>query len=167
MSTACFCVMFCLGGQFFYSIPFYQLYPKLDCFKDGNQLLEECTPTIACDAELVDRFEIDWSDNMSLRNWMTELDLICEEPYKIGLIGAIYFVSYSFGSLMFTGMIDNKGRKSIVLVANLIHILCLIALVAFVDTLYKIYPIIFIAGLAYSSRSNVSYMYGSEFVVKS
>ena len=53
-----------------------------------------------------------------------------------------------------------------VLVANLIHILCLIALVCFADSLYKIYTIIFITGLAYSSRANVSYLYGSEFLAK-
>lgn len=115
---------------------------------------------------MTDTFEIDWSNKQSLNNWMTQLDLICEEPFKIGLIGAIYFVSFSLGSLMFTGIIDYKGRKNVVLVANLIHILCLVALVLFADSLYKIYAIIFITGLAYSSRASVSYLYGSEFLVK-
>lgn len=102
-----------------------------------------------------------------MHNWITELDLICEEPYKIGLIGAIYFVSFPLGGLLFTGLIDSKGRKNVVTTATITHILCLIALVLFGDSLNKIYTIIFIMGLSYSSRVNVSYLYGSEFLEKS
>jgi MFS family permease len=109
---------------------------------------------------------IDWSDEASLNNWMTQLDLICEEPYKIGLIGAVYFISFSLGSLMFTGIIDYKGRKNMILAANLTHIICLVALVCFADSLNKIYGIIFTTGLAYSTRASGSYLYGSEFLVK-
>lgn len=49
---------------------------------------------------------------------MTDLDLICAEPYVIGLLGAISFISFSIGSIMLTDLMDTIGRKKVVLVAS-------------------------------------------------
>lgn len=114
----------------------------------------------------MESFEIDWTHQNSLKNWMTELNLICEEPIKIGLMGAISFASFSIGSLTFTDMIDSKGRKIVVLGSSIVTPLGIIALLLFAENLTHIYVIMFIIGLAYNPRSSVAYLYGSEFLQK-
>jgi hypothetical protein len=47
-------------------------------------------------------YEIDWESPNTLKNWMTEHDWVCEEPFKIGFLGLISFFSYSIGSLFLT-----------------------------------------------------------------
>lgn len=112
LSTTAFVIIFAVGSQFFYSMPFYQQYPALKCYdKDGSLLTdlgqshhgrEYCPKEFACDSSQVNHFEIDWDHSYSLNNWMTELDLICQEPYKIGLLGSISFMSFSLGSVLIT-----------------------------------------------------------------
>jgi len=43
---------------------------------------------------------------------MTSLDLICEEPYKIGAIGSVIFIGFTIGSIFFVGLTDILGRKT-------------------------------------------------------
>lgn len=97
---------------------------------------------------------------------MTQQDLICEEPYVIGLMGAISFISFSVGSLAFTDMVDKKGRKMIVLAATMVTPLGILAMMLFADNIYHIYTIMFLVGLTYNPRGSVAYLYGSEFLDK-
>lgn len=96
---------------------------------------------------------------------MTDLDLICEEPYVIGLLGAISFISFSLGSIMLTDLIDTNGRKSVVLAASAITPIG-IAMLLHAKSIYHIYAIMFIIGLTYNPRSSVAYLYGCEFLQK-
>ena len=74
-----------------------------------------CSRELACSKKAVDSFRIDWASDNSLDNWMTKLDLICEEPYLIGFIGSIGFISLSIGSIVLSKSIDHYGRKNTVL----------------------------------------------------
>jgi MFS family permease len=96
---------------------------------------------------------------------MTDLDLICEQPYVIGLLGAISFISFSLGSLMLTDLIDTHGRKNVVIGASLVTPIG-IFLLFIVNNIYYIYAIMFVIGLTYNPRSSVAYLYGSEFLQK-
>lgn len=93
-----------------YSIPFYQLYPDLLCTMNNGTVIK-CDHKVACEASLTKSYEIDWSAENSVSNWMTDLDLICAKPYSIGLIGFVTFVSFSVGSAIITKITDKKGRK--------------------------------------------------------
>ena len=95
---------------------------------------------------------------------MTDLDLICEEPYVIGLLGAISFISFSIGSIMLTDLIDKKGRKSVVILASSITPIG-ITLLFFAPNIYVVYAIMFIIGLTYNPRGSVAYLYGAEFLM--
>ena len=87
---SCFIMTFSVGSQLFYSIPFYQLYPALVCREehdDGTiELVENCSREYACE---LGNYSVDYSKHISLNNWMTELDLVCEPKIKIGLIGSL------------------------------------------------------------------------------
>ena len=97
---------------------------------------------------------------------MTELNLICEEPYVIGLLGAISFVSFSLGSIMLTNLIDTRGRKGVVLIASAVTPIGILILIFLSINIYFVYAVMFIIGLTYNPRSSVAYLYGSEFLPK-
>jgi MFS family permease len=107
------------GSQFFYSIPFYQLYPALNCYNaDGKQIVGDiCTRENVCMANgPISKYSINYNDQSSLYNWMTNesLGLLCAPPYVIGFIGSISFISFSIGSIVFTRFIDKAGRKPVI-----------------------------------------------------
>lgn len=181
MSTMVFMVIFAVGSQFFYSMPFYAQYPALKCFDEQNQLLkfkeksvgssklgdQYCSKEIACDRKKVDHYEIDWSHKYSLKNWMTDLNMICEEPYKIGFLGSFSFISFSVGGLLISKQADVLGRKNMVLVASLVTPIGILFLQFFAFNIMIIYLIIFVMGLTYNGRSSGAYIYASEFLEKS
>ena len=82
-----FVIIFAVGSQFFYSMPFYQQYPALRCYSKEGMLLTDlgisyhgegyCEKEHACDKTQVDHFIIDWNHSYSVTNWMTNLNLIC------------------------------------------------------------------------------------------
>lgn len=109
-------------------------------------------------------YEIDWDSDTSLHNWMTDLDFICAEPYSIGLIGAMSFISFSIGSILLTNLMDTHGRKKVLVVSSLITPLGMICMMLFAKNLVTIYVFIFLIGLTYNTRSSTAYLYGTEFL---
>ena len=95
---------------------------------------------------------------------MTQLDLICEQPYKIGLMGVISFISFSFGSILFTNMIDWAGRKYVILISSFITPLGIFIFLVVKMNLISVYVFIFLIGLTYNTRSSTAYMYAIEFL---
>ena len=96
---------------------------QIEVIPDGilGMKSQECSVDDACTIKKNNgSYKIDWDDQYSLNNWMTQLDLVCAQPYVIGLMGVISFVSFSIGSLLFTNIIDRAGRKYVVLVASLV-----------------------------------------------
>jgi MFS family permease len=116
---------------------------------------------------IVKRFEIDWSHSYTLKNWMTDLDLVCAEPYEIGLLGTISFLSFSLGSMLVTNLADKNGRKATVLYAGLATPLSIVCLLTLPINIRAIYFLIFLVGLTYNARSSVAYLYSSEFLESS
>jgi len=99
-----------------------------------------------------------------MNNWMTQFDLICAEPFVIGFLGLVSFMSFSIGSLFITNIIDNRGRKTALIVSSLVTPVGIICILSFVKDIYTTYAIIFIIGLTYNIRSSTAYIYGCEFL---
>lgn len=97
---------------------------------------------------------------------MTKLDLICEEPYLIGLIGSISFISLSLGSIALSKAIDKYGRKSTVLSTGLIALVGLLILQfsGKNNNLTLIYAITFALGFVYITRQSVCYLHAVELM---
>lgn len=95
---------------------------------------------------------------------MTKLDLLCEEPYKIGLLGTISFLSFSIGSVLIMNLADSRGRKTTVLYSGLVTPVCILLLQQVGIDIKIIYVLIFIMGLTYNPRSSTAYLYSSEFM---
>ena len=98
---------------------------------------------------------------------MTQYDLICEEPFVVGFLGLVSFLSFSIGSLSLTDMIDTQGRKYVVVYSSLITPFGIFMLLSFAKDIYAIYGIIFMIGLTYNPRSSTAYIYGNEFLQSS
>ena len=183
MSTICFVLIFSIGTQFFLTIPFYQLYPSLNCYDKLGNLIDQkedkefkqtearsntqdgyCSRQYACESPKVHRYEIDWQSETSIHNWTTKLDLICEEPYKIAFIGSLSFFSFAIGSILFTNNIDHYGRKKVLVASALVTPISMLLMLLTVDSIESIYIYIFIMGLTYNTRGSTSYMYAIEFM---
>lgn len=100
----------------------------------------------------------------SLYNWTTQLDLICEEPYKIGLIGAIFYLSSSLGSFLFTNLADRRGRKFVLKGACFVCVSGILFLILCPLNIYIIYAVLFFVGMSYNPRNSISYLFASEFL---
>ena len=85
-------------------LPFLQLYPALKC-PNANGDYEDCTREEAC-SDYESTFIIDWDQSISIKNWITELDLVCLSSAKIGIMGIIAFISIGMGSLLLGGLTD-------------------------------------------------------------
>ena len=109
---------------------------------------------------------VDWDQRVSIDNWMTELDLICTDPAKIGIMGTIAFISIGFGSIVLGGFIDSLGRKKVLvgtlLVTPIVQIMWLVA-----PSLLTIYFGLFWIGFCYAVRSSSAYVFTSEFLLQS
>lgn len=123
-----------------------------------------CDKEFACNKKQVDSFKIDWSHSYSLHNWMTNLDLICEEPYQIGLIGSVSFISFSIGSLFTSTVADTYGRKKTVLAFGMVTPLGMLALLYGPQSLSFINLLMFTIGFTYNARSSGAYLYNNEFI---
>lgn len=125
-----------------------------------------CSRNLACDKNAVDHFRIDWEDDYSLHNWMTKMDLICNEPYLIGFIGSISFISLSIGSIVFSKTIDQYGRKSVVMSTGITALFGLLILWLFADTggLNLIYSVVFLTGSVYITRQSVCFLQAVELI---
>lgn len=95
---------------------------------------------------------------------MTDLDLICAEPYSIGLIGAVSFISFSIGSILMSNLIDTYGRKKVIIGSSLVTPIAMVGMLLFARSLGVIYVFIFVMGLTYNTRSSTAYLYGTEFL---
>ena len=135
-----------------------QLYPALKC-PDGKGGYTDCGRDTAC----VDPngYVIDWDQRISLKNWMTELDLVCADPASIGMMGTLAFVSIGIGSILFGGLMDQIGRRKVLLgtliVTPLVQVMWLVY-----PSLLTIYFGLFWIGLCYAVRSSVAYVYTTE-----
>ena len=92
--------------------------------------------------------------------------MICFEPYKIGLLGTISFISFAIGSFFFTKQADIFGRHKVTCIAAAVTPPCLAALVIGSRPLgiYFVYAMFAIMGLTYNPRGATAYLYAAELL---
>lgn len=109
-------------------------------------------------------YTIDLDGPTTFQNWVTDLDLVCEEPYKIGLIGALSFISFSIGSALITKQADVSGRREVIIGSSMVTPICIALLLTIATNIYVVYVLVFIMGLTYNSRGSTAYLFGCEFL---
>jgi len=75
-----FMIVFMMGLScwIFQSFSFFEKKPELLCkFNSNPDVFKHCKAKQACNKALVQEYQIDWAHEFTIRNWATELDLIC------------------------------------------------------------------------------------------
>jgi MFS family permease len=172
LAVTCSVVICMAGSQIFYLIPFYLYYPALLCHSEDSGTVKECSRQEACQQDTITHvsqsYEFDASSPNTLKNWMTELDLICMEPVYVGLMGSISFVSFAVGSIFFTKQAHKYGRHPVIFFSALCTPVSLIFLVCASKHIgiFGIYLVMGFLGLSYNPRCSTAYLYGAEMLPK-
>ena len=90
------------------------MYPEFGCEgmePDSKEFYEKCNPQHFCDDSEIDWY-INYDSDHTLKNWMTNWDLICESNYLINGFAMSFFLGYVFGSFFLPTMSDRMGRRS-------------------------------------------------------
>lgn len=101
---------------------------------------------------------------VTFQNWITDLDLVCEDPFKIGLLGALSFISFAIGSAFITKQADMSGRRPVIIMSSIVTPVCLLIMMTLTSSLNEIYVLVFLMGLTYNSRGSTAYIFGCEFL---
>ena len=118
------------NAWYFYAFPLMELMPTLSCHSPpehpqafAHRLMEEAelnssnisNAWYTCEREESCRAGVDYAyddgDGSSVKNWVTNMDLICAEEYEIGLFGSLYFVGFTLGFIFLVPAIDSFGRR--------------------------------------------------------
>lgn len=164
VAMVCAIIIFSFGNRVFNLIPFYMYYPAIVC-KTIDGLSFACDRLRACQPD-ISSYSFNYSNPNTLINFMTELNLVCYEPYYIGLLGTVSFISFAVGSFFFTKQADIFGRHKVVCIAATMTPIGLFALIVGAKKLgiYFLYFTFGVMALSYNPRGSTSYLYALEVI---
>jgi len=116
------------------------------------------------DAGLPDtRYKIDYSTNISVRNWIQQYDLGCISDFEKGLIGSCFLAGAWIGSFILPRLADIKGRKPMFMVGLVLYIITVVGLI-FATNRYVMYLLLVLGGVSETGRYYVAYVYANEIL---
>ena len=107
-TTIVYSVGFCMGAFFTFAFPLLELYPQFECFNDFTQTYEIWSRETAWTNS---KWRVDRNSDISINNWITELNLYWVDKWQIGLFGSLYYLGYFFGSVLFVNLSDVQNSK--------------------------------------------------------
>ena len=115
-------------GWLIYNLAYLTLYPKYDCWdKDGeiipddsDDYVNKCRPEYFCQEQNGIRWDVDWSNDKSIENWISKFGLNCASGLTISSFGMLYFSGFAVGSTFWPRQADFMGRKPFVILTLLI-----------------------------------------------
>ena len=137
-----------MGGFLSFALPLVELFPQFQCYDSNTQIYFNCSREDACETN---DWRVDWSDQRSIHNWISDLELYCVDKWKIGLFGSLYYFGYLIGSISFINLSDIYGRKICTRTSYILHTVSFF-LIIFISNLYARYVFIFICGYVGSVR---------------
>ena len=76
-----------------------------------DDLAEICTAKNICANDpRITEWAIDMDSDKSYINWQQKLDLMCAPPWKVGLLGTVYFIGWASTLLWLPRFGDKFGR---------------------------------------------------------
>ena len=113
----------------------------------------------------LNEYKINWISERSINNWITQNNLICEDNYEIGEIGAYFLFGTLLGSLLISPLSDIVGRRK-VLLPILLLLLCECYFIVQVGTIRQIDKLTLTLGFLNGARVAASYIYCLETLPK-
>eukprot|EP00347_Sterkiella_histriomuscorum_P013032 403366275 len=108
-------------------------------------------------------WSVNWDSKHSLDNWITWLDLHCEDSYSIALFGSLYFAGFLISCLIFPPLSDKYGRRNLFMLGGLFQLI-IIATMLNCKSQQTQYYMIFALGFAQPIKSMIAYTHLMEFV---
>ena len=112
------------------------------------------------------KYKVDWDDDESIHNLISQLNMYCAKDMIIGLIGALFLVGIVIGCSTLTRMGDVYGRKPIYMLGICLHIGCMVGTLTTTSREFAFF-LLFVFGLSVTSRYYVGYTYNIEMQPKS
>lgn len=105
-----FTILLCNIGisMYYYQFPYLELIPKFT-WKFGRKF-GACTKEAVWENHKIRQWKIDWNNDLSIHNWITDSEEYWISSIRVGLIGSCYFVGILLGSILFQSS-DWIGRK--------------------------------------------------------
>ncbi|CDW89142.1 solute carrier family member 5 [Stylonychia lemnae] len=153
------------AGFFLNALSFLELQPVYECQNLHSDIWYRCQKKVFCSDSSVTK-RIDWSEQESLDNFISQFHLECSDSFYIGLIGSFFLVGIVLGCLTLTRLGDILGRKPIFIVGMLLQITVCCTLV-FIDNIWIAYLMVAIMGVALTGKQYVGYTYLIENMPKS
>ena len=150
-------MLFITNNHFFYALPLLLKEPKYVCPPE----IEHCDSKAYC--EDPSNVYVDWTDTWSLENWVQRLNLPCEDPFKVALLGSMYFAGTTALGLFVTRLGDVYGRKWPSRISALLGIPVQIALLSSTN-LNLMIILFFLLGAVGPGRCQVGFVYASELL---
>ena len=122
-----------------------------------------CTQENICAGdERILAWEVDYSNDRSLNNWVQQLDLMCESDWKGGFIGTAFYFSWCLALLFVPRYADKVGRKWLFLGSRLVE--CGLFLGTLITRNYWVMVgLLACLGVAAAGRLNVGTVYLTEW----
>jgi len=82
-------------------------------------------------SQLAAEYEIDYSSEFTLYNWVQQFNMECSAKSTFALFGSLYFAGLLLGSLVIPRASDLYGRKKMAVAGNILHIITAILILQF------------------------------------
>ena len=110
---------------------------------------------------------IDYSSSKTIKNWKTDLNLVCEEGSKIGMIGSFYFIGFVISLLFIVRLSDIYGKKPLTYLALGTQLFAYFGILYYTFNLYMLYMYYLIMGIGAILNICVIFNYCMELMPKS
>lgn len=157
-------VCFDMNGYFLQNLSYLTLIPVLKWPTVSGYVTWKSHNIDPCEnGKLKPNVYVDFSNEKSLHNWITEMDLYCVEPYQTSLFGALFFSGVLL-SMIIMAYTSKFGRQKNLIISTWLTLADVLFLV-FVNNLYAKYAGMFILG-ALLIRNITSYILSTELSPK-
>ena len=157
MATILFAFNFITNGNIFYALPFLELFPDYNC--PINE--PDCGPSDHCRDP--NRYPIDWNSTKSLHNWVEVYHLECEKPYRIALLGSVYFIGEVLFTVLVTRLGDVYGRKWVCWICSALSVPIQLGFLLSTNLTFTI-ALFFLLGACTPGKLHISFVYLTELV---
>lgn len=130
------------------------------CYNEVLNAYEKCSEYMACNVYGYGKFEV-----TPKRTIVEEFMLVCDRSYLVAYIGSIIFLSFIISSMIFSGIVDRRGRKNVLFYCGFISSISMI-LSSHCYNFYLWIFCIFTAGLGFGGLEIVGRVYLSEISAK-
>jgi MFS family permease len=153
-----------------YNLSFLEMEPAYEVRDVGMTefrvgVKSEDLPEFCDENTTVEEWRINWDKEISIHNWMTDLDLHCTSRFNIGLIGTGYFVGFIMACIFIARGADKYGRKLFFIVGLSLHTISA-AIVTLFPSLTTFYICFIFIGAATPTHGSIGYVYMMENLPK-